>query len=163
MRITAAAFAFVFLTTGCVTAYNGPAPDFSLQGEAAQQEFAKFELHQSFWTGGPGYFSMGPEEKWVTGESLEPIMTSISPASIDYEKRGTRWLWAGQAVVLAASVYYFANVVDWEDSFPVFIGGLLVGSGLRFRAHYLHNKAIETYNRDMKGKFTPALTYNLEF
>lgn len=163
MRFLGVALLITFLSTGCVTAYNGPAPDLKLQGEAAQQEFSKFELHGSFWTGDPGYFSMGPEQKWVTADSLEPIMTSISPASIDYEKRGSRWLWAGHAVVLAAAVYYFANVVESEDSFPIFIGGIIVGTGFKFRAHYLHNQAIESFNRDLKQKFTPALTYNFEF
>ena len=90
-------------------------------------------------------------------------MKSISSESIDYEKRATRWLWAGQAVVLATAVYYFAESGDGDDPFPVFIGGLIVGSGLKFRAQYLHNKAAESFNRDMKLKFTPALTYNLEF
>lgn len=163
MRFLSIALVIVFLLTGCVTAYNGPAPDFKLQGEAAQQEFSKFELHGSFWTGDPGYFSMGPEQKWVTADSLDPIMRSISPEAIDYERRGTRWLWGGRAVVLAATVYYFANVVEWEDSLPIFIGGIIVGTGFRFRAQYFHNRAIESFNRDMKQKFTPALTYNFEF
>ena len=146
-----------------MTAYNGPAPDFSLQGEAAQQEFAKFELHESIWTAKPGYFTLGPEEKWVTGDSLKPIMSNVSAESVKYEKRAKPWHWTAQGLVLAAVVYYFADLEDWKNRLPVLLGTGVISTGFNLRATYLHNRAIETYNRDMKGKFTPALTYNLEF
>jgi hypothetical protein len=136
--------------SGCVSAYKGPGPDVKLQGEDARKEYEKFAINQSWWGPGPGFFEMGQEGVIYTAESLEPVFESVSPE-------------AAKLVILGAVVYYFSTIDENENKFPMHAVIALAGAGVAIRAQGLHNKAAETYNRDLKQRFSPALTYNWNF
>ncbi len=152
--------------TGCVTHYQGPTPDFSLKGEAAQKEIEKFQFHFSWWTPAPGFFFMGPKDAAdiYTGDSVKPVMRAVSPESLELEKKAMTWEYVRLGVLGAGLVYIFADRGDWEESDWAAFGGILaVSAGIGFYGGSLHKDAIDRYNRDLKEKFTPGLSYNFTY
>jgi hypothetical protein len=149
--------------SGCVSAYKGPGPDVKLQGEDARKEYEKFAINQSWWGPGPGFFEMGQEGVIYTAESLEPVFESVSPEAAKLEDRSRNWMLGARIVILGAVVYYFSTIDENENKFPMHAVIALAGAGVAIRAQGLHNKAAETYNRDLKQRFSPALTYNWNF
>ncbi|MBX3022432.1 MAG: hypothetical protein KF799_12230 [Bdellovibrionales bacterium] len=168
-------FLFLFLLStalllqGCAAAYKGPQPNFALAGAQAQAEADRFSfdesshfLNRGFW------FAMGPEKKAYTISSLTAMIETVSPEALSTIKRAQRWRWlqyATYGVALAAVMAAASNDhVSSRDQLyfaSAFVGAS--GFAMGFVYDSLLSSAAYEYNRDLRRKFDPILTYNWAF
>lgn len=157
-------FLIFVLVAGCVSAppsYRGPAPDFS--SSAAKED----ELN-NFTFGPRDYFSdiysvkMGPALDRYSMFSVKPIVAEVSPEALQKINRAEALPVYGLALIGLAAIIGYSNVTARTNQ--IFFYGLLGASlGVSFYARSLYQEGLDDYNRDLKKKLAPNVTWNKSF
>jgi hypothetical protein len=164
-------FLFVLTTTtGCAhfATYDGQKPDFSLTGNAADKEIRRFRLEEdTFWTCGFPCSESDPLKREYTWQSVVPLIETVSPEAMKtYQEAQTAR--KVQLYLLGAGVGgLLAALIAKDDAKLVCLKVSIIGSlssiGAGFYAGWLLSGIPETYNRDLKQKFTPSIGWNWTF
>jgi hypothetical protein len=145
-----------FSVSGCATAYRGPGPDLSLRGEAAEQEYLKFEMNDSFWLAPATH--LGESKTIYSRESLRPMMAEVSPSSIDSLDRAHNWRTA-ETITLGLSLAGLIGVLathsgsSAQTAFEIVTlsgAGISIGCGIARDVNYAESGA--DFNRDLRTK-----------
>jgi hypothetical protein len=148
------------LLSGCTTTYKGPRPDFSKTGAAAQTEYETFKVSESF--GETNLYSVEMNKNRYFTDSIRPIMKEVSPNSeAQFQKMETiqKVSWGLLAVTLA-------TLYQPKDSWAYTTGywiGLSAVFGTAIYRDSIGMRAAEEYNKELKSKFVPSLTYRKSF
>lgn len=148
------------LLNGCATTYTGPRPDFSKTGVAAITEYENFKASESF--GETNFYSVEMNKNRYFTNSIRPIMKEVSPNSeAQFQKMETiqRVSWGLLLVTLA-------TLSQPKDSWAYTTGywiGLWGIFGTAIYRDSLGVRAAEEYNKDLKSKFAPSVTYRKSF
>ncbi|MCJ8275815.1 MAG: hypothetical protein HRT44_04665 [Bdellovibrionales bacterium] len=158
----------LFLVAACATQYKGPSPDFSLKGEAAEKEIENFSLSESYWGQAPGAVYMGPEKNFYYLNSVRPIINDVSPIANQKIKTAHKWAWAGNILMWGALAYLAAIIIDdgsefGSDERTVYYSIIGASFATGFVSSGYMQSAVKQYNRDLRARFTPKLTYNWKF
>lgn len=156
----------LLLSTGCVSNYKGPPPNFDLTGESAKAEVERFKFREGYWSQHPNAFTMGSEEETYFTSSLEPIISEVSPKSMQVIQNSKKWEYI-QWVTLGAALAMLAIELNDDDgkSFTqdqstlyYSLLGISVGSSY-VRLSFI-SKAAKQYNRDLESRFVPTISFN---
>jgi hypothetical protein len=156
------------LLSGCATTYQGPAPNFKLTGDEAKKEYEKFKWDESEWHQHPRFIRMGSEKTPVKRWSIDPIIDDVSPAAREKINKAKNWLLVEGILVsvsLGLLIYGLSNRDNRSDSnlYAIYgTAGASLAIGL-FVIPPIMKDASEQFNRDLKGKFTPALAFRTSF
>ncbi len=160
MKNSSHLFILVFFLTSCASKVVQETPNFKLQGKAAQAEYKKFKLDQVSVYG--GRFS---SEGFFTGadsEQLRPLIEQVKPKSIQMLKKTKKqerlwWtLWATWIVTIFIkdSDGYPSKAYWWS-------GAVVIGYSIYLEQD--REKIRQQYNKDLRSKFNPTLSYNFLF
>lgn len=147
------------LTTGCAT-HSGQMPDFSLKGVEAEREIGKYTMSESAWDGG-NLIVLGNTRERYTSNSFRPVLESVSPTAGDILRRSERWRIAA-SVFFGGAIYALMRGPD-EVGHGTFWG--LVGLNIlaNSKADNLKADAGQLYNRDLREKFNPKVSWTWSF
>ena len=154
--------------SACVSAYKGPLPDFEKTGPAAKQEIENFLFSESYWDQGIGFFQMEKSEKRHYTSSLMPVIEKVSPAAIEELKRDRAWNIAWWITYGASLGILIAELIDDDDeqssgSMIAFYGLLGASVGINYYRISITQDAAIQYNRDLRAKYAPAVSFKQEF
>lgn len=167
MRAICLGLAVVLALTGCVTTYQGPPPDLTLTGAAAEREVEKFTLSDNYWLQGYCY-RIGTESEFYSVKSIQPIVEHVAP-------KANNTIDAAKAVRTGALVAALIAVASWVAAANVSndsartsystMGWIGLGSslGLTFAWTGMLSSAATEYNKELKSKLTPTVGMNLSF
>lgn len=162
-------FVLLLLLASCTSTYKGPLPDFSKTGNAASEEVTKFALEESFWRQGRNSYQMGPRAEAYTLESLRPVIEATSVEATKYLDSGERWRRAS-LVGLGLAVGSLAGVLISNKGSPAqsaFYGLCMAGSVVSvsfiYVSAYQLSRGAQEYNKDLKGRFNPVISYRSKF
>jgi len=146
-------------TSGCAT-HSGQLPDFSLKGVEAEREIGKYTMSESAWDGG-GLIVLGNTRERYTTESFRPVIESVSPPAGDIMRRSERWRIAG-AVLFGGAIYALMRGPD-EVGHGTFWGLFGLNILANSKADNLKAEAGAQFNRDLREKFNPKLSWMWSF
>lgn len=148
------------LVLSACASYGGLTPDYSLSGDDGRQEVDDFTIKAGAW--GSPVVEMGGKAYYM--DSLTPLFANVSD---DGAKKLDRAIWLERAgwvsLAAAVAVIFFrgSNVTAADNlAFFTFLG---VGAGLTYLRVQATDEAIDQYNRDLRQKFNPGLSWNYQF
>ncbi len=148
-----------YVTSGCAT-HSGQLPDFNLKGAEAEREIGKYTMSESAWDGG-GLIVLGNTRERYTMESFRPVIESVSPGAGAILRKSGYWRIAA-SVLFGGAIYALIRGPD-EVGQGVF-WGLLGGNILaNSRADNLKAEAGAQFNRDLREKFNPKVSWMWSF
>ena len=147
------------LTTGCAT-HSGQMPDFSLKGAEAEREIGKYTMSESAWDGG-NLIVLGNTRERYTSDSFRPVLESVSPAAGDIMRRSERWRIAA-SVFFGGAIYALIRGPD-EVGYGTFWGLFGLNILANSKADNLKADAGQQYNRDLREKFNPKVSWTWSF
>jgi len=161
--------ALVMIICSSCSSYPGPyKPDFTLTGEAREQEIQKFSFKEGFFHQGVWQFAMGPQEKpyWIS--SLKPVITEVSPEAWKHVEEAHASHRYGQITFALALAILISELTDGDKEFSrdqallywPLLGVTLGSSLLSVRSM---NRAAGQYNRDLRARFDPVVGWNFSF
>ncbi len=155
-----------FIFFGCASTYTGPKPDYSLRGEAATTEIEKFKLSEGYFNQGDNLFGMGPTKKLYKQKSILPIIEEVSPEAISRIQNAKSWRtagWLAWAIAVGVLVSEFSDSDNTITNDELFWGALGSSIVLNSVSYYKRAEATEVFNRDLRQKFNPSVSYNYTF
>ncbi len=157
----------IFFFVSCATTYKGPNPDFSKTGDAAQEEIKKFSFEEDYWT--QGYFyRMGPDRQAHTLGSLRPVIENTSTEATALLDKGEKWHQAALVGIGVAIISLVGAAMSHNKSVqnPLY-GVSIAGSAFSLTSSFISAAKLKDgavqYNKDLRSKFNPKITYNWKF
>lgn len=156
--------AATLIVSGCshqILKYEGQKPNFNLSGEATQQEIKRFELEEDSSICGFPCFKHDAQKRQHTWESIQPLLETVSPYAAQEYQRAKLWRNV-QLYSLAVGVAgLFAGLATDGNKrdmlFSLSLAGSVVSIGSSFYLGKIQSNIRETYNRELKEKFVPAV------
>jgi hypothetical protein len=165
-RINLLILSIAFLVS-CASTYKGPKPDFSKTGDAAQEEIKKYSFEEDYWT--QGYFyRMGPDRQALTLGSLRPVIESTSTSATELLDKGEKWHQAALVGIGVAIVSIVGASMSHNHSVqnPLY-GVSIAGSAFSLTSSFISAAKLKDgavqFNKDLRSKFNPKITYNWKF
>ena len=149
----------LLLMTGCAT-HSGQVPDFSLKGVDAEKEIGKYTMSESAWDGG-SLIVLGNTRERYTAESFRPVLESVSPAAGETFKRSEHWRIAA-SIFFGGAIYALFRGPD-EVGYGTFWGLFGLNILANSKADNLKADAGRQYNRDLRDKFNPKVSWTWSF
>ncbi len=155
-------FFSLLLLSSCASEYKGPKPDFSLRGELAKKEIENFSLNESYWHQSRLALCMGPANRYYSEESIESLIKETSPSAIaklEGSRRLASWWWLPYSAAVAILLVDINNQnfdSASQSAFYTLLGTSVVISIVELN---MRAEAAEIYNRDLKNRFTPMLSF----
>jgi hypothetical protein len=147
------------VASGCAT-HSGQLPDFSLKGVDAEREIGKYTMSESAWDGG-NLIVLGNTRERYTSDSFRPVLESVSPAAGNIMRRSERWRIAA-SVFFGGAIYALMRGPD-EVGYGTFWGLFGLNILANSKADNLKADAGQQYNRDLREKFNPKVSWMWSF
>lgn len=151
-------FFFVLLLSACTIIPSKRAyerPDFSLTGEAANKEIERFRLDEI--SPQAARFQSEKSNQYAHTEDVKPLVEEVSPKAIERIEKSKihnpiNWTLFG--------LWIATNFID-DGKYWWYGLGANVGWSI-YMSNYRENTATQ-FNKDLKAKFRPTLSYLFQF
>lgn len=157
---TLALATLVAFVSGCASTYQGPEPDLTVRGEAAEKEIEKFSFSEAYFDQGPVVY-MGPGRSHYTRESVWPMIEKISPSAAETYSTAEN-IRSFQLVLVGAAVALLVLGINRDgdaraDAFRLTDIAAFSSIGVGLISAGFSKSAASQYNRDLRNALSPTV------